>query len=80
MADDTSNDRSADEEAIRELLDRQAMAWAAGDPEGYALPSLQSQHPPRHTSANRPCARTCPGSHHRRRNRFPPLQSVCLAR
>jgi uncharacterized protein (TIGR02246 family) len=32
----TSSDRRADEDAIRELLDRQVMAWAAGDPEAYA--------------------------------------------
>lgn len=31
-----SSDRRSDEDAIRELLDRQAMAWAAGDPEAYA--------------------------------------------
>jgi uncharacterized protein (TIGR02246 family) len=32
----TSSDRRADEDAIRELLDRPVMAWAAGDPEAYA--------------------------------------------
>jgi uncharacterized protein (TIGR02246 family) len=32
----TSSDRTADEDAIRELLDHQAMGWAAGDPEAYA--------------------------------------------
>ncbi|WP_141772818.1 SgcJ/EcaC family oxidoreductase [Mycobacterium malmoense] len=31
-----NNDRRADEDAIRELVDRQVMAWAAGDPEAYA--------------------------------------------
>ena len=31
-----SSDRRADEDAIRELLDRQVLAWAAGDPEAYA--------------------------------------------
>jgi uncharacterized protein (TIGR02246 family) len=40
MADDlsgpTPSDRRADEDAIRELLDRQIMGWDAGDPEAYA--------------------------------------------
>jgi len=40
MADDLSgstlSDRHADEDAIRELLDRQVMGWDAGDPEAYA--------------------------------------------
>ncbi|WP_353369057.1 SgcJ/EcaC family oxidoreductase [Mycobacterium sp.] len=40
MADDlsgaTRTDRSADEDAIRELLDRQIMGWDAGDSEAYA--------------------------------------------
>ena len=31
-----SGDRHTDEHAIRELLDRQVMGWAAGDPEAYA--------------------------------------------
>jgi hypothetical protein len=37
MADDLSgsapSDRRADEDVIRELLDRQTMGWDAGDPE-----------------------------------------------
>jgi uncharacterized protein (TIGR02246 family) len=40
VADDlsgaTRTDRSADEDAIRELLDRQIMGWDAGDSEAYA--------------------------------------------
>ena len=40
MADDLSgstlSDRHADEDPIRELLDRQVMGWDAGDPEAYA--------------------------------------------
>ena len=40
MADDlsgaTPNDRRADEDAIRELVDRQIMGWDAGNPEAYA--------------------------------------------
>jgi hypothetical protein len=31
-----ANDRSAEEDAIRKLLDRQMMGWGAGDPEAYA--------------------------------------------
>jgi uncharacterized protein (TIGR02246 family) len=31
-----SAERRADEDAIRELVDRQVMAWGAGDPEAYA--------------------------------------------
>lgn len=31
-----SAERRADEVAIRELVDRQRIAWAAGDPDGYA--------------------------------------------
>lgn len=34
--DVTSNDRRADEDAIRELVHRQVEAWDAGDPEAYA--------------------------------------------
>ncbi len=30
------NDQRADEEAIRQLLDRQIKGWNAGDPEAYA--------------------------------------------
>ncbi|MBV9515439.1 MAG: SgcJ/EcaC family oxidoreductase [Mycobacteriaceae bacterium] len=40
MADDLSgsipSDPRVDEDAIRELLDRQVMGWHAGDPEAYA--------------------------------------------
>ncbi|MEY8013774.1 SgcJ/EcaC family oxidoreductase [Mycobacterium servetii] len=40
MADDLSEatriDRRADEDAIRELLDRQIMGWDTGDPHAYA--------------------------------------------
>jgi uncharacterized protein (TIGR02246 family) len=39
MADDWmrwSGERRADENAIRSLVDRQIMAWAAGDSESYA--------------------------------------------
>lgn len=40
MADDlsgsTPSDSRTDEDAIRELLDRQIMGWDAGDPEAYA--------------------------------------------
>jgi uncharacterized protein (TIGR02246 family) len=35
-SDVESSDRRVDEDAIRELLDRQAMAWAAGDPDADA--------------------------------------------
>lgn len=31
-----SSERQSDEEAIRELLDRQVMGWDAGDAEAYA--------------------------------------------
>lgn len=37
MANDAmSSDQRADEDAIRELLDRQVVGWAAGDSEAYA--------------------------------------------
>jgi uncharacterized protein (TIGR02246 family) len=36
MADDTRNDRRADEDAIREVLKRQIAGWDAGDPAAYA--------------------------------------------
>jgi uncharacterized protein (TIGR02246 family) len=32
----TDNERRSDEDAIRELLDRQVRGWAAGDAEAYA--------------------------------------------
>ncbi|OBJ11780.1 DUF4440 domain-containing protein [Mycobacterium sp. 1482292.6] len=32
----TAGDQQADEQAIRALIDRQVIAWAAGDPAGYA--------------------------------------------
>ncbi|MGY4650812.1 hypothetical protein ACVWWN_004608 [Mycobacterium sp. URHB0021] len=38
------------------------------------------RYSPRPGQANRPRARTCPRSHHRRRNRFPPPRFVCLGR
>jgi uncharacterized protein (TIGR02246 family) len=31
-----SSDQRADEQAIREVIDRQVRAWAAGDPDAYA--------------------------------------------
>jgi uncharacterized protein (TIGR02246 family) len=31
-----NSDRLTDEDAIRDLVDRQVSAWAAGDPEAYA--------------------------------------------
>jgi uncharacterized protein (TIGR02246 family) len=31
-----NGERRADEDAVRDLVDRQIMAWAAGDPEAYA--------------------------------------------
>lgn len=36
MTDPVGRNRAADEDAIRALLDRQAAAWAAGDPDAYA--------------------------------------------
>jgi hypothetical protein len=36
LSGSTRSDRRADEDAIRELLDRQIMGWSAGDPDAYA--------------------------------------------
>jgi hypothetical protein len=36
LSGSTRSDRRADEDAIRDLLDRQIKAWGAGDPDAYA--------------------------------------------